>query len=263
VIAKRAYNAERLAEEILVRAKATSAREIEPAFEELKREKVGALIVAILGLLAFAVPLLALSHPVASRPVVIVVSVTAMLPDNAKAFVQGLHENGFNEGRDFDLDFRSADGDSGQVPAVARQAVALNPTVIVSQTTGLTVELKKATNSIPIVGNTITDPIDLGLIASYAHPGGNVTGTAAEASNPEKLLELLMQVAPGVTRIGNLANPTNPGNTVGFEKFASGAAKFSITSRRRFIRPLPIIQAIGVGRRVVPAARAERPLSVQ
>jgi putative ABC transport system substrate-binding protein len=191
-----------------------------------------------LGALVVSKPHSLLAQAVAPRPHVVVICITPLSRESSEAFLRGLQETGLNEGHDFDLSFHTAEGDSSRVPALVQKVVALNPAVITSQTTGLTVELKRATNSIPIVGNTITDPIGLGLISSFAHPGGNVTGTAAEAANPEKQLELLTQIVPGITRIGDLINPTNPGNTVGYENFVGAAAKLSVT-----IAPVKAISA--------------------
>ena len=79
-----------------------------------------------------------------------------------------------------------------------------------TNTPGITVELKKVTNSIPIVAVAITDAVGMGLAKNYAHPGGNVTGLAASASTPGKVLELLLEMLPGVNRVGLLFNPDNP-----------------------------------------------------
>jgi putative ABC transport system substrate-binding protein len=148
-------------------------------------------------------------------PVIAILSGGSLLPENKKALLQGLSELGLNEGRDFKVVYLSTEGDQQRVPALVTALVALNPAAVVTNTTGITVELKKATNSIPIVAVAITDAVGMGLAKNYAHPGGNVTGLAASASTPGKVLELLLEMLPGVNRVGLLFNPDNPGNVLG------------------------------------------------
>jgi putative ABC transport system substrate-binding protein len=138
-------------------------------------------------------------------------------------------EFGLVEDRDFEIVYRAGQGDASRVPALIAEVIALNPAVIVSSTTGLTVELKRTTNSIPIVNTTIADPVGLGFAKSIARPGGNVTGLLATSATGGKLVELLLQIVPHVTKLGILLNPTNTGNTVGYSRVKDEIARLPVT----------------------------------
>ena len=93
------------------------------------------------------------------------------------AFLRGMREAGYSEGRDFDIVYRWADGYGERLPKLAEELVALKPDVILAPASGQAVAAKKATNSIPIVTPALADAVHLGLVASEARPQGNVTGT--------------------------------------------------------------------------------------
>jgi putative ABC transport system substrate-binding protein len=162
-------------------------------------------------------------------PVVAILSGGALLPENKDAWLQGLSELGLSEGRDFKLVYLSTEGDQRRAPALVTAVVALNPAVAVTNTTGLTLELKRATDSVPIVAVAITNAVGSGLAASIARPGGNVTGLAANASSPGKVLELLIELVPGLSRVGVLFNPDNPGNVLGVSAIKAETAGLPIT----------------------------------
>jgi putative ABC transport system substrate-binding protein len=90
-------------------------------------------------------------------------------------FPQGMRELGYVEGRDYVLEDRYADGDAPRMPLLAKELVKLKPDVIVTGSTPAVIAAKRATDSIPIVGVNITDPVSFGLAASEARPGANVT----------------------------------------------------------------------------------------
>jgi putative tryptophan/tyrosine transport system substrate-binding protein len=175
-------------------------------------------------------PKLANAQTPSSRPVVVLLTGTSLLPGFRDALVLGVGQFGLTEGRDFDLVQRiAADGDEAGMAALLAELIALKPAVIVSGSTTLTVALKRATDSIPIVANALTDPVGLGLIASFARPGGNVTGFAAQASSPSKILEILLQIVPKVDRVGYLSNPNNPGNVFALHSLKTDIAALPIT----------------------------------
>jgi putative tryptophan/tyrosine transport system substrate-binding protein len=119
------------------------------------------------------------------------------------AFLQGLRELGYAEGRDFDIVYRFADGYIEQLPTLAEEVVRLHPAVILAAASGPAVAAKKATARIPIVTLALADAVHLGLIASEARPGGNVTGKAPYVAGlPAKQMELAREVVPGAARIG-------------------------------------------------------------
>jgi putative ABC transport system substrate-binding protein len=124
------------------------------------------------------------------------------------AFRQGLAELGWAEGRNLEMQIRWAGSDAARVRQFAAELVALAPDLIVVNGSTELAALKQATQSIPIVFAIVNDPVGQGLIASLAHPGGNITGfTFLEFSIFGKSLELLRQVAPRVTRVAFMFNP--------------------------------------------------------
>jgi putative tryptophan/tyrosine transport system substrate-binding protein len=125
-------------------------------------------------------------------------------------FLSGMRELGHVEGQDFEMLYRFADFHADRLPQLAVEMVQLKPDVIVAPATEHAVILKKATDTVPIVVGALADPIELGLIKSYARPGGNVTGIMPYVSGlPTKQLELARELVPGATRIGLLDDVTD------------------------------------------------------
>jgi putative ABC transport system substrate-binding protein len=128
-----------------------------------------------------------------------------------EAFRQGLRELGYVEGQNLVLEFRLAAGRAERLRDLAAELVQLPVEVILTDTMTATRVAKEATTTIPIVMASSSDPVQGGLVASLARPGGNITGMALLA--PElsgKRLELLKQVVPGVAQVAVLWNPRNP-----------------------------------------------------
>jgi ABC-type uncharacterized transport system substrate-binding protein len=124
------------------------------------------------------------------------------------AFVQGLRELGWTEGGNIHIDYRWAGADVGRIRSAAAELIDLKPDGIVAQTALTVAPLQQMTTSIPTVFLNIVDPVSSGFVASLARPGGNITGfTPAEMSMRGKLLEVLKEVAPAVSRVGVLYNP--------------------------------------------------------
>jgi putative tryptophan/tyrosine transport system substrate-binding protein len=127
------------------------------------------------------------------------------------AFRQGLSETGYVESRNVAIEYRWAEGHYDLLPALARDLVRRGVAVIAATSTPANRIAKAATTSIPIVFTTSSDPVELGLVASLSHPGGNVTGVVTlNVELGTKRLELLREVIPRDTIIVVLANPTNP-----------------------------------------------------
>jgi putative tryptophan/tyrosine transport system substrate-binding protein len=127
------------------------------------------------------------------------------------AFHQGLRETGYVENRNVIIEYRWAEGKYDRLPELARDLIRRGVAVIAATSTPANRIAKAATTSIPIVFTTSSDPVELGLVASLSHPGGNVTG--AVTMNVElgtKRLELLREVIPRESTILVLANPRNP-----------------------------------------------------
>ena len=133
-----------------------------------------------------------------------------------EAFLQGLRDLGYVEGRNVVVECRSAEGKLEQLPTLAAELVSLKVDVIVAQSTAAALAAKQATRAIPIVFGAVSDPVATGLVASFARPGGNVTGSSFFA--PElvgKSMELLTQVVPGVSRVAILWQPPAFGEAQG------------------------------------------------
>ena len=123
----------------------------------------------------------------------------------SEAFLQGLRDLGYVEGKNILIEFRTTGGKSERLPELAAELVRLKVDVIVADTAGEVSAAKNASSTIPIVMRGVADPIALGLVATLAHPGGNVTGIATLA--PElrgKRLELLKEVIPKLSRVAFL-----------------------------------------------------------
>jgi len=139
----------------------------------------------------------------------------SLSPTLLEAFRQGLQENGYTEGQNIDIEYRFGDGKSDRYPDLAAELVQRKVDVIVTSSTRVIKAVKNATTTIPIVMVAAADPVGTGLIASLAHPGGNVTGLSMRSPDLSgKRLQLLKEVAPRMRHVGILWNPANEGNAV-------------------------------------------------
>jgi putative tryptophan/tyrosine transport system substrate-binding protein len=131
--------------------------------------------------------------------------------DLQTAFLKGLQELGYEVGRDVIIEPRDAEGRTDRLPTLASELVRLGVDVIVT-TEGVptTRAAKNATSSIPIVMTEAGDPVQSGLVASLARPGGNVTGLSVGGDLPEKRLQLLKEMSPAISRVAVIYNPTFP-----------------------------------------------------
>ena len=129
----------------------------------------------------------------------------------AAALLKGLAESGYEDGKNIRIEYRWADNQYERLPSMATDLVRQKVAVIAATTTPAAKAAKQATTTIPIVFTTISDPVQIGFVASLSRPGGNVTGvTLLSVEVGPKLLELLRGAAPSATVMGLLVNPTNP-----------------------------------------------------
>jgi putative ABC transport system substrate-binding protein len=141
-----------------------------------------------------------------------------------EAFVQGLRDRGYVEGKNITIEHRSG-GKSDVDADILADLIRLKVAVIVVETSGAALAAKKATHTIPIVMTTSTDPVGTGLIASFARPGGNVTGlTSLSVELGGKLLELLKEIVPGLSRVAIPAPATSTTEDL-FIKETEGSAR--------------------------------------
>ena len=133
------------------------------------------------------------------------------LADRLRGFRQGLKDNGFVEGENVIIVFRWAENQMDRLPALADELVRRPAAVIVaSGGVAVTLAAKAATTTIPIVFLTSADPVSLGFVASFARPGGNLTGINFFTRElAAKQLELLRELVPATTRVAVLVNPAN------------------------------------------------------
>ena len=139
------------------------------------------------------------------------------------AFVNRLRQLGWIEGRTIAIQYRWSEGRDDRIAEIADEFVRLKVDVIVAEGTGALIA-KRATSDIPIVLAISIDPIGSGLIASLAHPGGNITGLSNQGSDvSSKRLELLHEVVPGLRRLAIMAHPEAPQSGIELRKVEATA----------------------------------------
>ena len=151
-------------------------------------------------------------------------STTALEANLIGPFREGLRDLGYVEGKNILIEYRWAEGKYERFPALIAELIASKIEVIVTAGTPASLAVKKATTSIPLVMIAVGDPIGTGLIASLAHPGGNITGLTSIAVDLEgKRLELLREVIPKLSHIAVLWNPASPFQVVSEKELQAAA----------------------------------------
>ena len=145
-------------------------------------------------------------------------------------FRRGMRDLGWVEGKNILIEYRWAEGRSERIPELVAELVRLNVDVIFAGSTEITVAARQATSTIPIVMATAGDPVTLGLVASLARPGGNVTGLSFSVGLEHfaKQLELLKEVVPSVRRVAVLFNPENPSHRPAVERVGDAARSVGV-----------------------------------
>ena len=147
-----------------------------------------------------------------------------------EAFQEELRDLGYIEGQNITIEYRSTEGIAERLPNVAAELVQLNLDIIVVSGDASTLAAKNTTRTIPIVMTNVTDPVGIGLVASLAHPGGNVTGLSNVGSDlGGKQLELLKEASPKVSRVAVLSDSAIPGNALWLGEMKVAAETLRIT----------------------------------
>ena len=149
--------------------------------------------------------------------------------DNYGAFLKGLRELGYVEGRNIIIEWRFAEGKYERLPGLAAELVSLKVDVLMVVNTAVIRAARQATSTIPIVMFTSSDPVGAGFVASLARPGGNITGLSNVVGDiAPKYVELLTVVVPKLSRVAVLLNPANTQHRPIFDNIQSAAAKAGI-----------------------------------
>jgi putative ABC transport system substrate-binding protein len=146
-----------------------------------------------------------------------------------EAFLQGLRDLGYVEGKNIFIEWRFAEGKFDRAPALAAELVRLKLDIIVTAGPIPTRFAKEATTTIPIVMMQDTDPVANGFATSLAHPGGNITGLSSLASELSgKRLELLKEIVPKLSRVAVIGQSTYPSNTQAVREVELAAGAFGV-----------------------------------
>jgi putative ABC transport system substrate-binding protein len=150
--------------------------------------------------------------------------------DRIKAFLLRLQQLGWQSGRNIEIDYRYAVGDSEKIRAATKEIVAIAPDVIMTMSNPVLAALLRETRSIPIVFVQVADPVGSGFVSSLARPGGNVTGfTNFEPSMGGKWLELLKEAAPEVTRALVIHNGQTAANVSLLREVQAASPNFGVS----------------------------------
>jgi ABC-type uncharacterized transport system substrate-binding protein len=213
--------------------------------------------ITLLGGAAVAWPLAARAQQPAKVPRIGVLTAGSAADDpdgqaRSAAFLQGLQQLGWTDGRNIRIDYRVGAGDADNMRQYAAELVALAPDVILASGTATMAPLLQATRTVPIVFAQVTDPVGAGFVDSLARPGGNATGFVLfEYSISGKWLELLKEIAPRVTRAGVIRDPAQTAGTAQFAAIQSVAPSLGVE-----ISPVNVRDAAEIERSVAAFARS-------
>ncbi len=175
----------------------------------MKLRTIGLISTLVLGLLAASLP--SEAQQTGKIPRIGYLSRKASPGGTDRAFRQALRDLGWVEGKNITIESRWAAFKMDRLPAMAEELVRMKVDLIVTATRRVTLEAKNATGTIPIVMMYASDVVENGLVASISRPGGNITGLSERFTDLHtKLLELLHDTLPKVTRVAFLWNPDSP-----------------------------------------------------
>ena len=158
------------------------------------------------------------------------------------AFVQGLQQLGWTDGRNVRIDYRWSAGDADRLRKLAMELIALGPDVVMAFTSAAVTPLRQVTSTVPIVFAVVADPVGAGYVESLARPGGNVTGFAAqEYAVSGKWIELLKEIVPHLTRVAALRDSAIAAGPGQFGALQAVAPSFGVE-----LRPLDLHDPGGI-----------------
>src|SRR5712691_6998353 len=159
-------------------------------------------------------------------------------PADWEAFIVGLRERGWVEGRNFTVEYRYSEGRNERFPALAAELVQGKPDLLVTGGSPATAAAQQATKTIPIVFYNAGDPVSSGFAASLARPGGNLTGLASTSPGlHSKMIQLLKEALPGTSRVAVFVNSNFPMHTTVYRPEVIAAAK-NLNLTLRFLEVL-------------------------
>ena len=171
---------------------------------------------------------------------------------NAAAFLQALQQLGWIDGRNVKIDYRWPAGDADKARQFAAELVALAPDVILAFSAANMPPLLQATRTVPIVFVAVADPVGAGFVDSLSRPGGNATGfMLSDYGLSAKWLELLKEIAPGLTRVAVLRDPAIPTGVGQWGAIQTAAPSLGVE-----VSPINVRDAAGIERGVVAFARS-------
>jgi putative ABC transport system substrate-binding protein len=180
-----------------------------------------------LALSLLVAPLTTEAQPLAKLPRIGVLGRTSA---SAESFWQALRDLGYVEGQNLAIESRWVEDQPERLPALATEMVQLQPTLLVTFSHRVALAAKEATTTIPIVFVYVNDPVGVGLVASLAHPGANVTGVSLQGLDLiGKRLQLLQEALSRLTHVAYLRNPTEPYSAAYWTEVQSTARALGVT----------------------------------
>jgi putative ABC transport system substrate-binding protein len=159
------------------------------------------------------------------------------------AFQKSMHDLGWSEGRDVQMDVRFTAGIADRARIYAAELIKLAPDVILANTSYVVAALQQQTTTIPIVFAQVVDPVSSGFVDSLARPGGNITGfVSLNFDMGAKWLEILKQIAPGVVRVGVLRDPATPGGSGQLGAIQAASSSFGVELKALDVRDAGTIE---------------------
>src|SRR5262245_39070539 len=191
---------------------------------------IAAVVGVLMGLLAGSTVVSAQQPGKTWKIGVLVSGTQAVNAARDEALRQGLHDLGYDEGKNIALEYRYAEGKTDRLDKLARELVEQNVDVIVVGGTRVAVAAKNATSTIPIVVAGAGDLVEAGLIKSFMFPGGNVTGVARMSADFfGARLKLVKEIIPKMSQVAALSNPKNPGHARSIKDAELGARSMGLT----------------------------------